>query len=337
MRGKKVNVAVVGLGFMGVTHVRAYQRLHNARVSAACDHSRIPVGGVLGGVDGNLGDSSAVQVGENVRFYRRYEELLLDPEIEVVDICTPTSLHLQHALAALQAGKHVICEKPLAENVADTRRLLTAAERSGKFLMPAMCMRFWPGWMELKNIVQKKSYGAVLTAGFRRLSARPTWSKQGTHTGGALYDLHIHDADFVNFLFGRPQKVFSTGLQDKGGNIDHVVTQYYYEDGPVVHAEGSWLLNEGFNMSYSVQCERATLDFDLSRGAGALQIQRNGKIQRVLKPSSADGYNGEIRYFVNCIARGVPPAAVTGRDFLTAMEILAAEETSVRTGNLVAL
>jgi len=337
MPAKKVNIAVAGLGFMGVTHLRAYQGLPNARIVAVCDNSRAPVNGVLGGVPGNLGDSTAITLGGQVRVYREFAAMLADPEIEAVDLCTPTALHPAQVLAALQAGKHVLCEKPLAQNAGEARQLLARIKGAKGFLMPAMCMRFWPGWMELKQIVTDQTYGAVLAANFRRLSAKPAWGRHGVHAGGALYDLHIHDTDFVNFLFGRPQKVFSTGVTDATGSIDHVVTQYVYPGGPVVQAEGSWLRAGGFNMAFTLQCEQATLDFDLARGIGARQILRRGRAGRRLKTSDSDGYRGEIRYFVNCVARGKKPAVVTAQDALTALEILRAEEKSIRLGRLVAL
>jgi len=337
MASKKVNVAVAGLGFMGVTHLRAYQRLRNARIVAVCDNSRAPVNGRLGGVNGNLGDSSALTLGPEVKTYRHFSELLADEEVDLVDICTPTALHPAQVLAAMRAKKHVLCEKPLAESAGDVRKMLSAINGTPNFLMPAMCMRFWPGWAEMKKIVSEKTYGAVLAANFRRVSAKPAWSKAGVHAGGALYDLHIHDTDFVNFLFGRPQKVFSTGITDAHGNIDHVVTQYIYPNGPVVHAEGSWLLSDGFNMAFTLYCEKATIDFDLARGAGALQIARPGKTQRMLKPAGIDGYSAEIRYFVNCVARGEKPSVVTAHDCVTTLEILQAEEKSVRSGKPVAV
>ena len=337
MASKKVNVAVAGLGFMGVTHLRAYQRLRNARIVAVCDSSRAPINGRIGGVNGNLGDSSALTLGPDVKAYRDFSELLADKDVDLVDICTPTALHPAQVLAAMRAKKHVLCEKPIAENSDDVRKMLSAINGTPNFLMPAMCMRFWPGWAEMKQIVSEKTYGAVLAANFRRVSAKPAWSKAGVHAGGALYDLHIHDTDFVNFLFGRPQKVFSTGITDAQGNIDHVVTQYIYPDGPVIHAEGSWLLSEGFNMAFTVHCEKATIDFDLARGAGALQIARPGKTQRMLKPTGTDGYSAEIRYFVNCVARGEKPSVVTVSDCVTTLEILQAEEKSVRSGRPVAV
>ncbi len=214
MAAKKINVAVAGLGFMGLTHLRVYQKIRHARIVAVCDNSRLPVNGVLRGVGGNIkiNSSADIQLGPRVKIYREFSELLADREVELVDICTPTALHSEQTIAALKAGKHVLCEKPLAENAAVARKILKTAAASEKFLMPAMCMRFWPGWSWLKKVVAEKTYGVVCAAHFRRVTAKPAWGRAGTHAGGALLDLHIHDTDFVNFLFGRPASVFSSGV-----------------------------------------------------------------------------------------------------------------------------
>ena len=236
---RKVNVAVVGLGFMGVTHLRSYLNNPQARVVAVCAATRLPQNGVLCGVAGNIKNSGDIRLGARVKVYRQFDELLADRDVELVDICTPTALHPAQVIAALQAGRHVLCEKPLAESAADARKVLKVAATSKKFLMPAMCMRFWPGWSFLKKIVTEKTYGEVRSASFHRLSAMPAWGSAGVHSGGALFDLHIHDTDFVNYLFGRPQGVSSTGVIGEGGMINHVLTQYHYPGGPAVSAEGS--------------------------------------------------------------------------------------------------
>lgn len=334
---KKINIAVVGLGFMGVTHLRCYQKISRARIVAVCDPVRLPENGVLGGVNGNIQKSSALVLGPGVKSYTDFSTLLADPAVHVVDLCSPTALHPEQAIAALKAGKHVLCEKPLAKNSGDAKKVLAALATTKKILMPAMCMRFWPGWAELKKIVAEKTYGKVLAANFRRLSAKPAWGSNGVHAGGALYDLHIHDTDFVNFLFGRPESVFSNGVQDKAGNIDHVVTQYFFPRGPMVCAEGSWLAATGFNMAFTLHCERATIDFDFARGAAALQISQAGKKIRTVKLAAGDGYAAELKYFIDCLASGKKPAIVSAQDGLMALEICEAEETSVRSGTRVRL
>jgi predicted dehydrogenase len=90
-------------------------------------------------------------------------------------------------------------------------------------------------------------------------------------------------------------------------------------------------------MSFTLHCERAMIDFDLSRGAGALAVHETGKKPRTIRLKNTDGYKEEIAYFVNCVARGIKPSVVTAQDGLTALEICAAEEKSVRTGAVVRL
>jgi predicted dehydrogenase len=337
----KVNVAVVGLGFMGVTHLRAYLDTEGANVVAVCDSVRLPVNGVLQGVAGNVKKTDDIDLGPRVKVFRKLEDVLADPEVELVDLCTPTPLHPEQAIAALKAGKNVFCEKPIARTSASAREILKAQESSRGFLMPAMCMRFWPGWSWLKQVVEEQRYGKITVARFRRLSEMPAWSKQGTYgsggvdLGGALFDLHIHDTDFVQFLFGRPQRVFSSGVIGSSGSVDHVVTQYLYPKGPLVYAEGSWLLAKGFNMAYTLHCEKATLDFDLARGGDALHVTEFGKAPQVMKFEGPDGYAEEVRYVVDCAHHCKSPTVVTAQDGLSALEICEAEEQSVRSGQVV--
>jgi predicted dehydrogenase len=327
---------------MGATHLRAYLQNKSARIVAVCDAIRLPVNGVLAGVAGNVKNTGDINLGPKVKIFRKLEEVLAYPEVQLVDLCTPTPLHPEQAIAALKAGKHVFCEKPLARTSAAAREIVKTAARARGFIMPAMCMRFWPGWSWLKEAVEEETYGKVLSARFRRLSEMPAWSAQGTYTGGndlggALFDLHIHDVDFVQFLFGRPKSVYATGVIGAGGSINHVVAQYNYAKGPIVYAEGSWLLAKGFSMGYTLHCERATLDFDLARGADAMHVIEKGQSLRVLAFNGPDGYGNEVNYIVDCVRSGKRPAIVTARDGLSALEICEAEEESVKTGAVVRL
>jgi predicted dehydrogenase len=334
-----VNVAVVGLGFMGTVHLRAYLQNPAARVVAVCGQTRLPVNGVLAGVSGNITTSEAIQIGDDVKVYRRFDDVLADPKVELVDICTPTSLHAEQSIAALKAGKHVLCEKPMARTSLAAKEIVRVAQSAKGFFMPAMCMRFWSGWSLLKQVVEEKTYGRILAARFSRMSETPAWSKQtfaqGADSGGALFDLHIHDTDFVQFLFGRPTDVFSTGIV-RGTSIDQIDTKYFYPDSPEVSAEGSWLLPRGFKMSYVMQCERATLDFDSEREAKALQISEAGQEPRAIS-IHGDGYTEEINYLLACIQRGKRPSLVTAEDGMRALELCEAEEESVRNGKPIQL
>jgi predicted dehydrogenase len=237
----------------------------------------------------------------------------------------------------------VICEKPLARTSALARQIVDVAESSKGFFMPAMCMRFWPGWSWLKEAVADERYGRTLAARFRRVASPPAWGREsyfnGALSGGGLLDLHIHDTDFVQFCFGRPQSVCSRGRSVYSGAIDHVVTLYQVASGATVSAEGSWIMSEGFgfNMAYTVNFERATADFDLARGADALKLYEDAQPPRTVPCDGDDGYVGELGHMIQAIASGQPPTRVTGRDGLSAVEICEAEEQSIQSGQIVAL
>src|SRR5580698_8667637 len=284
---KTVNVGVTGIGFMGATHIKSYLKIPGANVAAICDAVRLPVDGDLSKIGGNLGDGKPFKLDmTQVKAYSNFDELLANPDIDLIDLCVPTPQHHALSLAALRAGKHVVCEKPLARTPALCREIVAAAAKSKGFFMPAMVMRFWPEWAWLKNAIDQQAYGKVLAARFRRVSSPPGWSKasyfKGDDSGGALLDLHIHDTDFVQFCFGRPRGVFSTGTTRYSGAIDHVATAYQFASGVPVIAEGSWLMAEsyGFKMEYTANFEQATADFDLARGADALKLHQDGQPPR---------------------------------------------------------
>ena len=339
-----VGVGIVGLGFMAATHLKAYRQIDGYRIAALCNPSGRNLDGDFSKVTGNIGSSDALKLdmtGRNA--YRNFADLLADPAVELVDICAPTHAHPALVIEALKAGKHVLCEKPLARTAASARAIGAAAASASTFLMPAMCLRFWPEWVWLKKAIDEKTYGKVLGARFRRVAQPPGWSRQffldGNLSGGALLDLHIHDTDFVQFCFGRPLGVFSTGFTKVSGAIDHVVTQYQVSSGASVSAEGSWAMTEGFGftMSYTAIFEGATADYDISRGPDALRLFEPGKEPQTLRLGGQDGYFGELSYLLVCLTSARPPRTVTAQDGVSAVEICEAEERSVKTGKMVVL
>jgi predicted dehydrogenase len=339
-----INVAIVGMGFMGVTHIKAYRKIPNARIAAICDSARLPLDGDLSNITGNVGSAEPLKLDmSQVKATKNLDDLLADPSIDLIDLCVPTLAHPKLAIAALQAGKHVICEKPLARTAALARDIVEAARVAKGYFMPAMCIRFWPEYLWVKRAMDAQTYGRVLAARFRRVSEPPAWGREhffdGAKSGGAILDLHIHDADFVQFCFGRPKGVFASGFTLYSGAIDHVMAQYQVKGGAAVSAEGSWVMTEGhgFNMAYTVVFEQATVDFDLARGADALRLFAKGQKPCTLKPDGGDGYIGELSHMVESIQTGRPPSLVTAQDGLSAVEICEAEERSIASGQLVKL
>ncbi|TDJ70391.1 MAG: Gfo/Idh/MocA family oxidoreductase [Planctomycetota bacterium] len=304
-----VRIAVLGLGFMGRTHIGAYRAANEAgsanTLVAVCDADADRRAGKPGAV-GNLETDAAEDLMFDPAALAAYEdpaELFANPEVELVSICTHTDSHVDLAIQALEAGKHVLVEKPVALHSIEVERLASAAAASATLCMPAHCMRFWPGWVWLKEQITAGTYGAVRSAVFRRLASPPAWSADfyanSERTGGALIDLHIHDADFIRWCFGPPDAV------ESAGDLDHLTTLYRYTSGPRhVVAEGGWDHTPGFpfQMRYVVVFEEATAEFDLGRDP-QLVLSKGGESHPVELPAG-DGYLGEVSHLIDAIRTG---------------------------------
>mgnify|MGYP000660443496 CR=1 FL=1 len=332
-------VGIIGMGMMGSTHLDAYRKIKDVEVVAVADLIEERREG-QSNTGGNIEGQS--QGGNDFSSFRKYAEgmeLIADPDIELIDICLPTPLHLVFAVAALKAGRHVLVEKPFTRNTGEGKALAEIASQSQGMLMCAMCMRFWPGWSWLKKSVDDQRFGKVLSGQFRRVSSHPggPFYSDGEACGGAILDLHIHDTDFIHYCFGMPNAVFSRGYSHHTTHIDHVVTQYLYDDLPLIVAEGGWALQAGapFQMQYTVNFEQATAVFDLAADAPLTLIQ-NGESHPVDLPEGM-GYEHEIRYFLDCIAKGKKPEVVVPESAVTSVRIVEAEVESIRTGKSVQL
>lgn len=338
--GGVVGVGVVGLGFMGTTHVKAYQAAARAgfpcRLVAVADKSAERLTGRASAA-GNIGSGEPEQIFDpsQVRCYFDPRQVIDDPRVQLVSVCTHTDTHVDLAVAALKAGKHVLVEKPVALTSAEVQRLTAAASESGKLCMPAMCMRFWPGWSWLRDLVRSGTHGKVVSATFQRLGAPPTWTefyRDLRRSGGALVDLHIHDADFIRWCFGEPSEVVSTGT------LMHVSTIYRFPGGPThVLAEGGqdYAPGFGFRMRYVVGFERATADFDLGRSPMLLlHTDKGSEAVSLASGTPESGYDGEIRHLVRAIAEGATAdgLAATIDDAVRTMRLLEAERKSIEMG-----
>lgn len=342
-----LHVGIIGLGFMGSTHLRAWTHARevagiNCKVIAVADASAERRSGRLRPLTDNInraGDlSDDVPLAFDPTVVKGYEDplaLLADDRVNAVSICTPTDTHVELCLAAMRAGKHVLLEKPVALTSRDAAKLVDAqAKHPGVIAMPAMCMRFWPAWSWLKARIDAGTFGAARSATFQRLGTRPQWSSfyaSNEKTGGALFDLHIHDVDFLRWCFGDPTRVSSIGHVE-GDRVHHVTTQYFGTRCPHLVAEGGWDHQQafGFRMRYVVNFDRATADFDIGRSQQLL-LSREGQAE-VIELDPLQGYEHEVMHFARCIAAKRRSEVVTLDDGLAVTKLLEAEETSVRTG-----
>lgn len=336
-------VGVIGLGMMGLTHLDAYAKRSDVKVVAIADKDPERLSGKARAVGNVEGQAQGQFDLSTAKPYTEGTDLINDKGVQVVDVCVATPWHVELAVAAMKKGKHVLIEKPLARTGKDADKLAKAAAKAKGVVMCAMCMRFWPGWTFLKEALADGRYGRVLSAQFRRLATMPPggFYANAELSGAAILDLHLHDTDFVQYLFGPPSAVMSHGYSKTTSGVDHVMTQYLYEPAeggakaPLVSAEGSWAYAAGyeFRMEYTVNFERATAVYDL-RAADNLLVYEGGE-RKAIELDKRMGYDIEIEYFLGCVARGEKPTTITMEEAARAVRIVEAEAKSVATGKAV--
>jgi predicted dehydrogenase len=330
-----IKVGVLGIGFMGKCHFDAHGANKAAKVVAICDTDPVKRSGDWSGIAGNIGGAGKKVDLKGIAVYDDAKKMFADPNVEVVDITLPTYLHAKYAMMALKAGKHVICEKPMARTSAEAQTMIAAAKAAKRHLFVSHCIRFWPAYAKACEIVKSKKYGKVLSANFYRVSTLPTWSwdnwlLDSKRSGDCALDLHIHDADFVCYMFGKPKSVTSHAVGFKKGRFDHILTSYEFPGAGLVTTEGAWEYAPQFpfSMSFKIVMEKASLDCPSDLNLKLFPMK--GKPEAVKVPAG-DGYTLELKHFLECIAKNKNSDVLTTTDALNSVKLIEAEMKSATT------
>ncbi|GAB5495435.1 MAG: hypothetical protein Phyf2KO_05150 [Phycisphaerales bacterium] len=335
----EIRVGVIGLGFIGQTHIQAYISARDAgfpvAIKGVVDRNTELLQGSLatqGNIDTAHGNSSF----DPTSTLTSTDPAILfeSEEIDLISICTHTDTHVKLATQALESGKHVLIEKPIASTSVEVQELArvaaNAAER-GVLCMPAMCMRFWPAWEWLRNAITSGNYGKIRSAAFQRLGTTPDWSdgfyRDKSRSGGALLDLHIHDTDFVFSCFGAPTAVSSTGDED------HISTHYIYDNSAIhITAEGCWDRHPSapFVMRFTACFENATAEFAL--GADPELILHDDTGSSPVRCPPTTGWDMQIRAMLTAIQEGSKAPPVSIEDAARVMRIIESEKRSLASG-----
>lgn len=337
--GSQKKVAIAGFGFMGRMHYGIWKKLRGARVVAVCDAN---LAQFTAKVKGNLAGADDSSLPPDIHLYADFDEMLAKEPLDVVDITLPTPLHRPMAERALAAGFDVLCEKPMALNAKEADRMVAAARKSGRKLMIAQCIRFWPEYVVLQGYIATGKYGKVVAADFSRFSPAPGWNNGGTSwfldeskSGGVALDLHLHDTDEIYHLFGMPETVSSVSHVNPGGWTDFITTSYAYP-GMVVTSSSSWAMTPSFvwESGFRVVFEKAVVVASSRAEKPLVVYPERGKPFSPKLPK-ATGYETEIRTFLDwvCGKPGVHPVgAESARD---SVAIVDAERKSAASGRPV--
>ncbi len=297
-----MRVGVIGLGFMGATHLNAFRAIDGVEIAAVSSTSPKALEGDLSGAVGNLGREAGVFDFSAVHKFSNWHDLVKDPGVDAVDICLPTYLHVEAAVLALEAGKHVLVEKPMALDTVQCDAILDAASRSKQVLMVAQVLRFWPEYVALRKFLQAGFDDPVREAAFFRRCGLPDWSawlSDESRSGGAILDLLVHDIDQALHLFGLPEAVAARSL----GPVDTLDASLHYRNGTTVSIQGGWYqAGQPFAMGFRISTDHGGLELR----DGVLSEKINKEWRSIAAPRG-DAYQAELSYFIDCCRSGSRP------------------------------
>jgi predicted dehydrogenase len=335
MKSRRLVFGLIGCGIYGKVHAGVIQNDTRAKLKGLWSFTRA------------RGEMSARMLG--CRQYGTWRELVGDTEIDCVSITTPDFAHTEYALAALDAGKHVLLEKPMAMSANECRRIIAARDASGKTLMVNYHNRWYPAFIAARDAIMAGTIGIPAAASFV-LSDTISWVERNmkwADRSGPEWFLMSHIADLACWMLGdRPSEVFAMAreglLKSKGYDTRDLVTATArMTGGAVVQLETSWILARNWrnpvnDMRIVIHGEEGRIDIVADYENLAVTADR------YLTPYTLNEHTEArpIRDFITCVLEAKPPP-VSGEDGLLATRVIQAvvrsytENRTVRMGEIV--
>jgi predicted dehydrogenase len=342
---EKIKVGLIGSGFIGNHHLDAYRRLSNVEI--------VGISSII--------ESEAKKLMKKYGItgtpYADYHDLL-KLDIDVVSLCIPNFLHESIGIAALEAGKHLLVEKPLARTSTEGKSLLKAADKNGKSIFYCENNMYAPSFRKVKEILDQGALGTIYMGRGKEQHSGPhsKWFyKQESSGGGALIDLGIHDIALLQwYLDCKVEKVFcqtSTIQADRGdfGDCeveDNAIGILYFENDAQVTIEESWTAPGGYDMKIELYGTEGQLIVDPCRMTPVNVYSETGYGYAVEKASLTTGwtypvpeeaytfgYPQEIAHFMDCI-KNDKKALTPGSYGLKILQIIEAMYNSAKSGKI---
>ena len=353
---KKLKIGIVGNGGISGAHIDAYKNNPNVEIYALCDINEAAL------------NNRASQTGVT-RLYRDVREMVKLPELDAVSVCVWNSAHRECTLAALNAGKHVLCEKPMALNAAEAREMMECSEKNHRLLQIGFVRRFEPNVLVVKDLIDQGFFGDVYyvkSSFLRRWGFPGGWFGDKSRSGGGpLIDLGVHNIDLSRYLLGCPRPVSVYGVTfDKLGAQPHIKGRKNYkshtcvdkekfdvedlamatvrfDNGSVLQMEASFCLNtDKPSLDFSLYGTKAgaRIDPELLISANVCDYMANMTLEEPAFSPDVDpvDFHNEINHFVDCVLNGSKCKA-PAEDGYILMQILDAIYESARTGHEVVL
>ncbi len=335
---------------MGWIHWLAYHKVRGVEVTAICSRDAKKLGGDWRDIQGNFGPPGEQVDVSQVKQYSALDDLLADPDIDLVDLCLPPHMHEQATVAALRAGKHVFVEKPMALTTAACDKMVAAANEAQKLLFVGHVLPFLPEYATALETIRSGKYGAPLGGTFKRVISDPTWLKDffdPARVGGPLIDLHVHDAHFIRTAFGMPTAVVSQGRM-RGDVVEYCNSLFHFADPRISVLATSGIIGQQgrpFTHGYEIHLEQATLQFDFAVVKDGTNDSEPLKIftpdGEVRRPASPPGdpmliaFEQEIQEVLACIKSNQPSALLGANLARDAIVLCHRQTAAVKSGKVV--
>ncbi len=331
-----VKVGIAGLGFMGWIHWLAYQQTAGIEVAAFCTPEPERRAGDWTAIKGNFGPPGEQVDLAGIEAYETYDQLLENDDLDLIDICLPPALHSEFICKAAAAGKHVLCEKPLALSLSDCDKAIAACKNNDRLLMVGQVLPFFTEFQFAREAIESGKYGRLLGGSFKRVISDPKWLTKFYDPdviGGPLFDLHVHDAHFIRLLFGMPKSVDSCG-RVRGEVVDYCNTIFRFDDPNLAVTCTSGVINQQgrpFMHGYEIHLEKATIHFEFAALADPNAPEANPvkvftEDGEVYYPELGDGdpihgFAREIAEVAHCLTTNTPSKILAGSLARDAIEI----------------
>jgi predicted dehydrogenase len=325
-----LKIGLLGSGFMGGTHALCYENIPGeARITAVSDERQ------------DYSDRLAKRF--EADSYTSSDKLLEEFDGDIIDICLPTPMHKHYTLKALERGFHVFCEKPVALTMQEGRDILEATKRTDKKVMVGHCIRFWPEYLMLKQYIESRELGGLISIVFKRISSKrrrglawKEWIFDGQQSGSAVIDLHLHDVDYLRFILGEPDRIQSV-LYNNRGQAEHIFSNFIYGD-IVVNTEASWAYPTGslpFIMAFTALFENGVITYDSGQketfrvfdeetGKWFAPMMKYPAIEPIGTGGNVPaiyGYVNELNYFLDCVKNDKPVKIGCVEESLKSLEL----------------
>ncbi len=320
-----LRVGIAGIGFMGWIHWLAWHRVPGVRIEAIATMEPERRAGDWRAIKGNFGPPGERVDLRSIRVYESVDQLVGDGGLDLIDICLPTAAHPFAAIAALRAGTHVLCEKPLGLSLPACDEVIAVSKASSQQLMVAHVLPFFPEYAWALAEVRSGRHGRLLGGSFKRVISDPAWLPKyydPAVIGGPLLDLHVHDAHLIRLLFGMPESVSSRGRL-RNGVAEYAVSSFGFAERHLVVTSTMGVIRQQgrpFTHGFELQLERATIHFEsasFADGNESMPVKLLADDGQVIRPTfpvadPLDGFVAELTEVRDCSLNNRPSTILAG-------------------------